>query len=98
MNEREESEVKISKERLELLLEIMALEFSLIDLNLYLDTHPSDRRALTLFNEYTMRLNDMKKRYENEFGPLTASFPSGCPWKWIENPWPWEIDYEMEGK
>lgn len=90
--------MKISKERLELLLEIMALEFSLIDLNLYLDTHPSDGRALTLFNEYTMRLNDMKKRYESKFEPLTASFPSNCPWSWIENPWPWEIDYEMEGK
>lgn len=90
--------MKISKDRLELLIEIMAIEFSLIDLNLYLDTHPSDGRALTLFNEYTMRLDDMKKEYESKHAPLTANTPSGCPWQWIENPWPWEIDYEMEGK
>ena len=37
--------MKIKKERLELLKEIMALEFSLVDLNLYLDTHPEDERA-----------------------------------------------------
>jgi spore coat protein JB len=90
--------MKISGARLKLLKEIMALEFSLIDLNLYLDTHPTDRRALTIYNEYTSRLNNMKREYENEFAPLTASFPSGCPWRWIENPWPWEIDYEMGGK
>lgn len=90
--------MKISKERLELLKGIMAIEFSLMDLNLYLDTHPTDRRALTIFNDYTMRLVDMKRDYEEEFAPLTVSTPSGYPWRWIENPWPWEIDYEMEGK
>ena len=41
----------ISRDRLELLKEIMAVDFSLVELNLYLDTHPLDQRALRLHNE-----------------------------------------------
>lgn len=90
--------MKINKERLELLKEIMALEFSMIDLNLYLDTHPRDEKALIVFGQYGCRLKDMKEKYENEYGPLTPANAGNSHWKWIEEPWPWEIDYEMGGK
>ncbi len=90
--------MKINKERLEMLKGIMAIEFSLVDLNLFLDTHPTDRKALTIFNEYTLKLCKLVNDYEKKFAPLTATTPSNCPWRWIEDPWPWEIDYEMGGK
>ncbi|MCQ1528198.1 spore coat protein CotJB [Lutispora saccharofermentans] len=90
--------MKINKERLELLKEIMALEFSMIDLNLYLDTHPRDEKPLMIFAQYSCRLKDLKEKYENEYGPLTPDRAANSEWKWIEEPWPWQIDYEMGGK
>ena len=43
-------------ERQRLLNKIKKYDFSLKELNLYLDTHPDCRRALALFNNY--RLSD----------------------------------------
>lgn len=90
--------MKIDKERLEMLKEIMALEFSGVELNLYLDTHPVDQRALAIHNDYMVRLRKLKDEYQRKYALLTHEFVSDCPWNWIENPWPWEIDYEMGGK
>jgi len=90
--------MEIDRERLELLKEIMAVDFSLVELNLYLDTHPMDQRALNLNNDYVMKHKMLRERYEKEFGPLSHRFVSGCPYEWIQDPWPWEIDYKMGGK
>jgi hypothetical protein len=43
-------------ERRELLDQIRAIEFMTVDLNLYLDTHPNDRRALNEYNYYVRQL------------------------------------------
>ena len=86
------------KRKAELLKEIMALEFSLVDLNLYLDTHPEDERALMVFEQYSRKLKSLRGRYEKEYAPLTALEAGNRSWNWIEDPWPWEIDYEMGGK
>lgn len=88
----------ISRDRLELLKEIMAIDFSLVELNLYLDTHPIDQRALRLHNEYVAKHKILKEKYEKEYEPLHHRFISKCPYEWIKEPWPWEIDYEMGGK
>lgn len=90
--------MEIGRERLEMLKEIMAIDFSLIELNLYLDTHPMDQRALTLHNEYVMKIDKLKEVYQKKYGLLTSCHMSDCPWEWINDPWPWEIDYEMGGK
>lgn len=80
-------------ERLELLHRIQALEFAAIDLNLFLDTHPQERRALTDYNRIVAELQELKRRYEETYGPLTnfGHAPSRYPWQWVETPWPWEM-------
>lgn len=90
--------MKIERDRLEMLKEIMALDFSSIELNLYLDTHPMDMKALAIHNDYTMKLMKLKEEYEMKYDLLTHKHVSDCPWKWISEPWPWEIDYEMGGR
>ena len=40
----------------ELMLRIQALEFTAVDLNLYLDTHPCDARALADYNQVVAAL------------------------------------------
>jgi spore coat protein JB len=90
--------MKIERERLELLKEIMAVDFSSLELNLYLDTHPNDQRALALHNEYVNTSKRLREVYEKKYDFITHKNISECPWEWIKNPWPWEIDYEMGGK
>jgi len=76
--------------REKLLKEVMALEFMLIDLNLYLNTHPYDSKALMVFVNTAQRARMARANYERMFGPLTASASNSFPWPWIERPWPWE--------
>lgn len=90
--------MELDRGRLEMLKEIMAIEFSGIELCLYLDTHPYDQRALGLHNQYVMKLMELKEIYQKEYGFLTCENVSECPWQWMKEPWPWEIDYEMGGK
>lgn len=82
-------------QRLNLLKKIMALEFTCVDFNLYLDTHPEDYRALADFNATSEALAAAKKEYEALYGPLTnyGHSPSPQAWRWIEEPWPWETTF-----
>lgn len=84
-----------SETRKEMLIEIMALEFTAVEFNLYLDTHPRDERALEVYNETVEELNELKKAYEEAYGPLTnfGTTTSEYPWRWVEEPWPWQINF-----
>lgn len=76
-----------------LLRRLQALEFTALELNLYLDTHPDDANALRDFNEISDELREAKKEYEARYGPLVNFGHSSSPgeWRWIEDPWPWEV-------
>ena len=50
-------------DRNELLMQIMQCGFILVDINLYLDTHPHDEQALLDFNCYAQQLAVLKQRY-----------------------------------
>ena len=63
--------MKIDRERLEMLKEIMAVDFSSIELNLYLDTHPMDQKALAIHNDYAIKLMKLKEEYQKKYAPLT---------------------------
>jgi spore coat protein JB len=71
--------------------ELAAVRFALIDLSLFLDTHPDDREALRLFAEYRDRLALLERRYAATVGPLTTGDVSGKNgWTWGEGPMPFE--------
>lgn len=74
-----------------MLKEVMALDFTLYDLALYLDTHPFDEEALCLYQDTLEKADALKTEYEEKYGPLSMNnAATDCRWKWIENPWPWE--------
>ena len=75
--------------RAEMMKKIREYNFSVIELGLYLDTHPDDAKALCLYREYTKTLKDLKDKYQKVYGPLTIFFPWN-KWRWLEEPWPWE--------
>ena len=79
-------------DRKELFKKIQEIEFTAVDLNLFLDTHPTCKQALMDYNTVTCELMQLKKVYEAAHGPLTnfGYSPSQYPWRWVDDPWPWE--------
>lgn len=77
-----------------LLRSIQAVEFTLLELNLYLDTHPHDKKALADFNTMCRQLHALKREYEKCYGLLTPCISNiyyQHSWSWIKEPWPWQI-------
>lgn len=75
------------------LRELQEVDFALVELSLYLDTHPSDQQALQQFNQLAQQRQKLAKQFELEYGPLMQfghSF-SRYPWQWVETPWPWQV-------
>ena len=75
--------------RYEIILKIQELSFACVDLNLYLDTHPDDQKALCLHRKYCKQVKELKDKYQEVYGPLTINYPCN-KWRWLEEPWPWE--------
>jgi len=75
--------------RREMINNIKALDFAIIELGLYLDTHPEDQKAICMHREYTKQVKDLKDKYQKIYGPLTIFYPCN-KWRWLEQPWPWE--------
>ncbi|PYG89956.1 spore coat protein JB [Ruminiclostridium sufflavum DSM 19573] len=81
----------------ELLLKLSALDFYAIDLHLYLNTHPRDREALAKYNTVVREAKALREEFERNYGMLSAQgTPSKYPWQWIENPWPWQKEFNFE--
>lgn len=74
-----------------LLGRVMALEFAVDELQLYLDTHPEDKKAIKIFDKYAAKSKVVRKQYEDKFGPLyrDEAVQDGY-YAWIDNPWPWD--------
>ncbi|WP_251859855.1 spore coat protein CotJB [Clostridium sp. Marseille-Q2269] len=81
--------------RKELLLMIQEYGFTAVELNLYLDNYPDNRRALEYYNEIHCKLMELTEAYEEKYGPLWnfGYSKSRFPWKWATEPWPWEKEY-----
>ena len=75
--------------RRDMIEQIRSLEFAITELALYLDTHPTDEKALCLHRKYCKECKECKDKYQKVFGPLTIQYPCN-KWRWIEEPWPWE--------
>lgn len=81
--------IKRDEQREEMISKIRELDFAIVELGLYLDTHPDDQKALCLHREYARQIKDLKDKYQKVYGPLTILYPCN-KWRWLEEPWPWE--------
>ena len=75
-------------EREMLMRKIAANDFAVVDLHLYLDTHPNNKQIAQKLDEYAAKGNMLKREYEERFGPITPDEQGGNRWAWIANPWP----------
>lgn len=84
---------KVDERYYQLLHQLQAIDFVLVELNLYLDTHPNDQQAIEQYNHHVQERWQLAQEFERLYGPLThfgRSF-TGTPWQWNESPWPWEV-------
>lgn len=72
------------------LSELMALDFAIDELGLYLTTHRGDEDALQLFWSYIKLAKEGRKKYVDTYGPLKQTDFSEGGFKWLDDPWPWE--------
>ncbi len=70
--------------------ELQALTFVIQELGLYLDTHPEDAEAFALYQNYAKLLEQGKKTYTEQYGPLVQTdAASDETYTWVDDPWPW---------
>ncbi|MFW6034753.1 MAG: spore coat protein CotJB [Halothermotrichaceae bacterium] len=78
----------------DLLKDIMSLKFAVLETILYLDTHPEDETVLKLHNQFATHLEELIREYQQNYGLLSPYCPNAkYPWQWIDEPWPWQIEY-----
>lgn len=76
-----------------LMKEIYQLGFALVEIVLYLDTHPCDADALNYYNQIKKRHHMVMEMYQREYGPLlVANVMSDNYWSWVSTPMPWEVE------
>lgn len=73
------------------LSELMALDFAIDEIGLYLTTHPKDSEVLDLYWSYIRLGRQGRERYEEQYGPLMQTAITPGSFKWLNDPWPWDI-------
>lgn len=77
--------------------ELQALEFVIVELGIYLDTHQNDAEAFALYQEYVELERQAKAAYTAKFGPIMQTDAAADKtYTWLKDPWPW--NYQEGGK
>lgn len=78
-----------------LLSKLTQLEFYAVDLQLYIDTHPTDKQAISDYNRTVREASVVRAEYEKMHGPLYnfVSLVNDEKSDWINEPWPWELKF-----
>ena len=78
--------------------EIGIVDFVVVELTEFLDTHPSCKEALEYFNHYSKIRNQMVEEFSQKYYPITANDAvCGKEWTWGEAPLPWETCAQQKG-
>jgi len=72
------------------LSELMALDFAIDELGLYLVTHSDDKEALELYWSYIALAKEGRQKYEEMCGPLLQTTVTEGGYQWLKDPWPWD--------
>ena len=87
-----------SSEQSRMLKDISIIDFTLVELNEYLDTHPHDRQAMEYFNHYARIKNQMARDFSARYFPLTADMSTDTrEGNWVLSPMPWESSFGEGG-
>jgi spore coat protein JB len=74
------------------LAELMALDFAVDELGLYLTTHPDDQEVLDLYWSYIKLANEGREKYQKLYGPISQTdLTPEDGYAWLKDPWPWDV-------
>ena len=74
------------------LVELMALDFAIQELALYLETHAQDKEALRLYWSYIQFSKEGREKYQALYGPLMKTdLTPEDGFAWLNDPWPWDL-------
>lgn len=79
--------------RNEMKKKIYEYDFAIHELVLFLDSHPTNKKALELLREYRQRRERLVAEYESMFGAYVlraCDAPATECFEWLKGPWPWE--------
>ena len=73
--------------------EIMAIDFVIKELTLYLDTHKNDKEAFKMLQEMLELSKKGREQFAKKYGPIQISdLTLSDKYNWLDNPWPWDFD------
>lgn len=73
------------------LCELMALDFVVQELKLYLDTHPDDEEAFASLQTCLRLSMEGQRRYAEQYGPISFDdLRFADRYTWADAPWPWQ--------
>lgn len=74
------------------LVELMALDFAIDELGLYLTTHAQDQEVLQLYWSYIKMAKEGREKYQKMYGPLLQTdLTPEDGYAWLKDPWPWDL-------
>ena len=77
--------------------ELMAMDFVIKEMNLYLDTHPEDEEAFRFLKEVLALYESGRREFVRRYGPIDAAdLQAAERFSWIDAPWPWQMRERSE--
>ena len=74
------------------LVELMALDFAIDELGLYLTTHSNDQEVLQLYWSYIKLAQEGREKHQKMYGPLLQTdLTPEEGYAWLKDPWPWDF-------
>ncbi len=75
-----------------MLNEIGMIDFVVVEMALYLDTHPRDKEAINYFNYYAKMKNKMMEEFAEKYWPLSLATADNSQneWTWALQEPPWK--------
>lgn len=85
-------------EKNRMLKDISIVDFALVELTLYLDTHPFDKQAMDYFNHFARIKEQLMAEFASRYYPLSKDTSRDTKqWNWVLTPMPWESAYTEGG-
>lgn len=78
-------------EREKLLRRIAAEDFAVIELHMFMNSHPNNKEAAMMLKEHDRKTQMLRKEFEETYGPLMSNQVQANRWAWISDPWPWDV-------
>ena len=74
-----------------LMKRLQKIDFSIVDVTLYLDIYPECKEALAFYQKLVSERETIRRTLSHKCKRPMSSYENGAEsWDWISSPWPWE--------